>query len=474
MLKYATEHTPTTMKVTRLEAHKVHGYLPIRIEFLPDITFLTGLNGSGKTTALRLLMGLLAPNVDELIDIMFTSAAVTVADATGEIVLQASRSPEGLTLTTTEVQDTLSLSTAELQLLVEARHRDERPLPVHQKITVSPVYQSIARMSTPMFLSLDRRLYLEGSTPHRASRLREWGLEHRRLLERPFHGSVSTVLSDVNNLIGFTMSEIRALQEGLDENLRNQIFLDSFRYVAADSGARTKLPTRSALEQFRARQATVESAAAGLRLPIGPLQSALADFFDRMNKIVDAVEKQSEVVRPPKKSGKQAKAQSGKEIPVLNAAIFEWILNERQADRIFKQIGLLEKYISDRVKVREPINRFLELTNGFLSETKKSVRLNDRDFLEVVLDGVSQPRPLFALSSGERQLVVMLAHLSLNKELSGSGVFVVDEPELSLHISWQEKFVDAIQRANPDVQLIMATHSPAIIMEKVDNCRNLN
>jgi ABC-type transport system involved in cytochrome c biogenesis ATPase subunit len=60
------------MKVTRLEAHKVHGYLPIRIEFLPDLTFLTGLNGSGKTTALRLLMGLLAPNLDELIDIVFT------------------------------------------------------------------------------------------------------------------------------------------------------------------------------------------------------------------------------------------------------------------------------------------------------------------------------------------------------------------------------------------------------------------
>jgi predicted ATP-binding protein involved in virulence len=68
----------------------------------------------------------------------------------------------------------------------------------------------------------------------------------------------------------------------------------------------------------------------------------------------------------------------------------------------------------------------------------------------------------------------MLAHLSLNKRLAGSGVFIVDEPELSLHIGWQEQFVDAIQQANPKVQLILATHSPAIILEREENCRSLS
>src|ERR1039457_6059114 len=107
------------MKVTRLEAAKVHGFLPIRIEFFPDLTFLTGLNGSGKTTALRLLMGLLAPNLDELIDISFASA--TVSDGAQTTTLQALRTPDELLLTSSDVQEKLSLSTAELQLLVEAR-----------------------------------------------------------------------------------------------------------------------------------------------------------------------------------------------------------------------------------------------------------------------------------------------------------------------------------------------------------------
>ena len=51
------------MKITRLQAEQVHGYLPIDVQFFDDITFLTGLNGSGKTSSLRLLMAVLTPNL---------------------------------------------------------------------------------------------------------------------------------------------------------------------------------------------------------------------------------------------------------------------------------------------------------------------------------------------------------------------------------------------------------------------------
>jgi predicted ATP-binding protein involved in virulence len=68
----------------------------------------------------------------------------------------------------------------------------------------------------------------------------------------------------------------------------------------------------------------------------------------------------------------------------------------------------------------------------------------------------------------------MLGQLSFNPQLLRSGVFVVDEPELSLHVSWQRKFVSAIRRANPAVQLILATHSPEIILGMEENCRSLS
>ena len=65
------------------------GICPLMSSFANDLTFLTGLNGSGKTTALRLLMALLTPNFDELALIMFTKAVVTIHDGSREMQVSA-------------------------------------------------------------------------------------------------------------------------------------------------------------------------------------------------------------------------------------------------------------------------------------------------------------------------------------------------------------------------------------------------
>lgn len=40
----------------------------------------------------------------------------------------------------------------------------------------------------------------------------------------------------------------------------------------------------------------------------------------------------------------------------------------------------------------------------------------------------------------------------------------MDEPEISLHLSWQEKLISQIREVNRTSQLIIVTHSPAIVM----------
>ena len=40
----------------------------------------------------------------------------------------------------------------------------------------------------------------------------------------------------------------------------------------------------------------------------------------------------------------------------------------------------------------------------------------------------------------------------------------MDEPEVSLHIDWQQRLIDLILTLNPNVQIILTTHSPAVIM----------
>ena len=43
-------------------------------------------------------------------------------------------------------------------------------------------------------------------------------------------------------------------------------------------------------------------------------------------------------------------------------------------------------------------------------------------------------------------------------------VLFMDEPEVSLHVEWQKRLIDLILELNENVQIILATHSPAVVM----------
>ena len=74
--------------------------------------------------------------------------------------------------------------------------------------------------------------------------------------------------------------------------------------------------------------------------------------------------------------------------------------------------------------------------------------------------------PLAELSSGEQYELVLIYEL-LFKVASGS-LILIDEPELSLHVAWQKKFISDIQKIQrlKKMTFVIATHSPQIIGDK--------
>jgi ABC-type ATPase involved in cell division len=69
------------------------------------------------------------------------------------------------------------------------------------------------------------------------------------------------------------------------------------------------------------------------------------------------------------------------------------------------------------------------------------------------------------LSSGEQQMMVLAYEILFRAK--PNTLVIVDEPELSLHVLWQDSLVDDLTRMGSisGLQFLMATHSPTIVAE---------
>ncbi len=111
-------------------------------------------------------------------------------------------------------------------------------------------------------------------------------------------------------------------------------------------------------------------------------------------------------------------------------------------------------------ELTKPKRIFQDLIDDLFAPTGKTIV---RDSNEIFFNQYGEKLPPYILSTGEKQLlVIMLTALVMEGR---PGVLFMDEPEISLHIEWQQRLITLIRTLNPNVQIILCTHSPAIIMD---------
>ena len=133
--------------------------------------------------------------------------------------------------------------------------------------------------------------------------------------------------------------------------------------------------------------------------------------------------------------------------------------------KIEKIVEIAADAETQKAHVMNPIELFLDTVNEFISTSdfKKRVEINVNGRVYFRTEDNEKGMSIQYLSSGERQLLVFFANLVFGVKDTSSGIFVVDEPELSLHLSWQKVFVKKALEVNKNVQFIFATHAPEII-----------
>jgi len=110
-------------------------------------------------------------------------------------------------------------------------------------------------------------------------------------------------------------------------------------------------------------------------------------------------------------------------------------------------------------KLAEPKEKFQDKIDRLFAATgKKLIRTQN----EIRFSQIGEELTPYQLSSGEKQMLAIL--LTVLIEDNQPHILFMDEPEVSLHVDWQQKLIDEIIDLNPNVQVILTTHSPAVIM----------
>ncbi len=111
-------------------------------------------------------------------------------------------------------------------------------------------------------------------------------------------------------------------------------------------------------------------------------------------------------------------------------------------------------------RLSENKNNFHNIVDSLFEDTKKTIIRTENEIRFMQMGETLLP---YQLSSGEKQMLVIL--LTVLVEDRKPYILFMDEPEVSLHIEWQKRLISIITQLNPNVQVILTTHSPAVIMD---------
>ena len=134
--------------------------------------------------------------------------------------------------------------------------------------------------------------------------------------------------------------------------------------------------------------------------------------------------------------------------------------------------SVLSVYINDvekKLGVFDEMANRIELFRTIINRRflyKRMTVNREKGFIFTTAD--DKPLPSSALSSGEQHELVLLYELLF--KVKPESLILIDEPELSLHVAWQQQFLEDLQEITrlSSIDVLIATHSPQIIHDRWD------
>lgn len=289
------------------------------------------------------------------------------------------------------------------------------------------------------------------------------------------------------------------------EELLESVNIDTLRFPSKSSDKEIELKINGILENFKVH--LVKEQRLFKRIAPQPVKNLFADRNDS-NYMTDTIREYAGDLASLIKETLQSSLRTSQD---LDSSFPKRLLNEqrtisiesfnerfdelREKQNKLKKYGLSESeqevpsfdegsakvllvYLDDteqKLSVFDDLLSKLELFTNVLNKrrfTHKSIRIDKEKGFKFLTNN-SKELNLTDLSSGEQHQVVLLYELIF--KAAPNTLVLIDEPEISLHITWQKEFLGDLLNiiSIQKMQVIIATHSPQIINNRWDLVYNL-
>ena len=432
--------------ISSVEVEGLHGQFDVKIDLGPGLNVIYGKNGRGKTTMLHLVANLLELDFQRFRYLQFLRLAVRTSGG-DEVEIERDEGSPHLRVKVngalTSIGNGDGPSPLEMTSLRGVLGGRATYLPAFRSVlerarAESSAYYRYGERKSPDFDSIQRAEFLAlkevASDTVLGRRVQDEAASsaEKTLLCRKWFGNFVPVIrypaiSDVEESL---VEEFRRAQFEVTAK-EQRMFEETFVRVFRVSAGLETIPSHDSNE--------------------GILQE-ISKLLENQNSLIgndDSRETNQLLLDSARQLG--SIYQPGEGVNNYLLEVYRKALSEREHAR--------NKAFSKTREFEKSVNRFLDKKAISIGRSSGNKRIGRSSVVSVSTDA-GHSYGLSALSSGERQIVTMLYSASRTKFTS--GMVLVDEPELSLHIDWQRIILRELTKQAPNRQIVVCTHSPEV------------
>lgn len=431
------------MRIRKVSIREMYGYMSMDVEFNEEITLLIGINGSGKTTVLNVIDWLLKPNFGRLATSIYKRLSIefTIYGKKCEIV---SVKKDGV-VTIAMMEGGFEHVPIKIDILGHVDNESDDATELYSGLSPEKhevkLWETMNSLPSPTIISLDRNIAAEIDEVQY--------IESNRVIGRR-KARVKSPIEYVQDVTSSKYADYRKKAIENDNELKAKLVMSALH---------------SPVMQFKS----------GALKPMK--QSEINRLEDKVTAYLTSAIKSEDVAKQVRSFFSTTRLLSERNISAdQKSMLVEFLIT--QYAQIERFAAAFNEFETNNAASFKSLSDYISATNTFLKDSGKQIYFDESTgklvFSFIKLDGsLGEKRSIANLSSGERQILILFTFLAFGRQ--SQEVFIVDEPELSLHTKWQHEFMSAFLALKPaSTQLLLATHSPDIVGKFRNECVSLS